>query len=199
MPISAPIPCAARGSERAVFRRICSRDSWEGARVMPCPPSASSSWSSPPRSSGSGISSISWAAPASTPMSLALRPQCPSGSRSRGTEGATESQTAVRVARCASLSTAPASSPAPIALDFTGDWPAGQGLREDEVVAVHCLLRGVRQQLADLLGAEALDLAELAGRVVDDPLADRLAVGGDLDGVTRLELALDLGDADGQQ
>ena len=38
MPISAATPAAARGSESAMLRRICSRDSWEGARVIPWPP-----------------------------------------------------------------------------------------------------------------------------------------------------------------
>src|SRR5206468_12354598 len=50
-----------------------------------------------------------------------------------------------------------------------------------------------------LVGAQALDAPQLAGRVVDDPLADRRAVGGDLYGVAGLELALHLGDADRQQ
>ena len=60
------------------------------------------------------ISEISCAAPRSTPMSLAFRAQRPSGSRSRGSEGTTVSQTAVRTARWESLSTLPASSPEPI-------------------------------------------------------------------------------------
>src|SRR3954449_3232643 len=44
-------------------------------------------------------------------MSLAFRPQRRSGSRSRGSEGTTVSQTAVRIAICEPLSALPASSP----------------------------------------------------------------------------------------
>src|SRR5262245_9220430 len=114
MPISAPTPAAARGSDSAVLRRICSRDSCDGARVIPWPPRASSSVKSPSRSSGSGISEINSAAPRSTPRSLALRAQRPSGSRSRCSDGTTVSQTAVRTDRWESLSTRPATSPEPI-------------------------------------------------------------------------------------
>ena len=64
---------------------------------------------------------------------------------------------------------------------------------------MHGLLRSVGDHLAHLVGTQALDSTELAGRVVDDPLADRLAVGGHVDRVARLELTLDLGDPDRQQ
>ncbi len=64
----------------------------------------------PPRSTGSGMSSISWVAAASMPMSLALRAQRPSGSRSFSIEGTTVSQTAVRILRSASPSAATVSS-----------------------------------------------------------------------------------------
>src|SRR5262249_57574741 len=88
-------------------------------------------------------------------------------------------------------------------------WPARQPIRpnawvstplgEHEVVPVHGLLGRMREKLADPVAPHALDPAELVRRVVDDPLADGPAVGGDLDGVAGLELALDLGDADRQQ
>src|SRR5882757_9234304 len=197
MLISAATPAAARGSESAVLRRICSLDSCEGARVIPWPPSASISISNPPRSSGSGISEISWAAPTSTPMSLAWRAHSPSGSRSRGSDGTTVSQTAVRTACCASLRTVPASSPEPI--DTGLYWLPGQSLGQDEVIAMHRLLGGVREQLADLVRPQALDPAQLSGRVVDDSLADRLPVARHVDRVAGVELSLDLGDSDRQQ
>src|SRR5204863_9012711 len=105
-------------------------------------------------------------------------------------------------ARCESLSTRPRSSPDPIARTLPGAGrlaSCGTPLDQHEVVPVHGLLGGVRDQLADLVGAQALDPAELAGGVVDDPLADGLAVGSDLDGIARLELAIDVGDPDRQQ
>src|SRR5688500_4155034 len=156
---------------------ICSRDACV-ARVIPIPPKAWRSCTMPPRSTGSGMSSISWAAAASTPMSLALRAQRPSGSRSFSIEGTTVSQTAVRILRSASPSATTVSSAT------AGTLPR---LCEDEVVAMHGLFGGVRDQLAHLVGAHALDPAQLLGAVVDDPLPDRLAVlrhiHRDLDGV----------------
>src|SRR5918994_4638630 len=208
MLISALTPAAAWGSERATLRRICSADCCE-VRPIPCPPRAWNSWRKPARSCGSGISSISCAAPWSTPRSVALRPQSPSGSRSRSIAGTTVSHTAFRIARSPSESTFATSSSLtawtlpglarqPTLLNGSR-LPGGIALGEDEVVPVHRFLGGVREELPDLVGAQALDLAELGRRVVDDPLADRLAIGGDLDRVAGLELAVDLGDPDRQQ
>src|SRR5918994_3390038 len=72
-------------------------------------------------------------------------------------------------------------------------------LDQDEVVPVHGLLGGVWEELLHLLGAHALDAVELFRRVVDEALADHIAVAGDLDGVPGLESPLDRGDAHGQQ
>src|SRR4051794_39189380 len=70
---------------------------------------------------------------------------------------------------------------------------------EDEVVAVHSLLARAWKPLAHLVGLQALDLTQLVGGVVNDPLADRAAVGGDVDRVARLEVPLDLDHAHRQQ
>src|SRR5438067_7586558 len=70
---------------------------------------------------------------------------------------------------------------------------------EHEVIPVHRFLRRPRQQLPHLGALQADHAPQLGGRVVDDPLADRAAVGGHLDRVARLEVALDADDADGQK
>src|SRR5256885_4992223 len=73
---------------------------------------------------------------------------------------------------------------------------------EHEVVPVHGFLRRARQQLPHLGGLQPLHLPQLAGRVVDDPLADRPSVAArrrDLHGVSRLKLTEHFPDADRQQ
>ena len=67
------------------------------------------------------------------------------------------------VARSASLSTT-AASPHSRGRDSTRTQRARPRSGEHEVVAVHGLLGGVREQLADLVGAHPLDPAQLARR-----------------------------------
>src|SRR5438270_141059 len=76
----------------------------------------------------------------------------------------------------------------------------------DEIVAVHRLVGGAREDLAHGLRLQADHAPQLGGGVVADALRERasgrgLAVGarGDLDGVARVELADHLDDADGKQ
>src|SRR3954451_239730 len=75
-------------------------------------------------------------------------------------------------------------------------------LIEYEIVPVDDLLGRPRDQLLDLSGLHALDLAKLRGRVVHQSLADRSAVvprGGHLDGVARLKLPKLVDHSHGQQ
>src|SRR3954452_15441047 len=85
-----------------MLRSCCSRLSWDCAAKL-CSWSASRSSHIPARSSGGKSSSIcskAW----STPRSDAFRDQWPVGSGVRSIDGMTVSQTARRVARCASVS-----------------------------------------------------------------------------------------------
>src|SRR5260221_6710125 len=83
--------------------------------------------------------------------------------------------------------------------------PKARRLLENEVIPVHSLVTRSRQKLPDLRRLHPDDPPQLDRRVVHDPLSDRPArsadgdVRRDLDRIARLEVALDLGDSDGQQ
>src|SRR5437764_172659 len=99
MPVRAVTPAAASGDASCRLRRICSRDSCDGARVMPCSPSTSSSSIRPPRITSSGMPRISSSAPAGTPSEDADAAQSPWGAGSCWTLGTIVSQKAVRACR----------------------------------------------------------------------------------------------------
>ena len=72
-------------------------------------------------------------------------------------------------------------------------------LHQHEPVPVNDLIRPMRQKLAHLGALQPDDLGQLAGGVVDYALAYYRIVGGDLDGITGGEVAIDADDADRQK
>src|SRR3954453_17262027 len=98
MSTSAWMPPAASGEASDMLRRTCSRETWVGILARFCEAIASSSWSSPARSSSSSPP-ISSSTPAGTPRSPAVRAQKPCGSGSRSIRGTTVSQKSASVSR----------------------------------------------------------------------------------------------------
>src|SRR5215210_6833913 len=102
MPASAETPAAACEESSDMVRRSCSRESWDGAVRRPWASRPSSSSRSPWRWS-SGSCPISCSAPVSTPRSVAVRAQNPSGSSSRSIRGTIVSHSTRSVSRWASV------------------------------------------------------------------------------------------------
>ena len=200
MPISAAdARRRLRVGERDVAQDLLAREPARRARDALTAERLRAAARSPPAARGSGISSISCAAPSSTPRSLAFGPRARRG-RGRARSRARPCRRPPSGSRgrrsVSTLAASPHSPPGTLLARQPERKPSG----EDEVVAVHGLLGGVRAAARGPCRVRMpLIRRSSLGRVVDDPLADRLAVGGDLDRVAGLELALDLGDPDRQQ
>src|SRR5689334_20118447 len=88
-----------------------------------------------------------------------------------------------------------------LATTGTVDHPLQRGhpLNEHESIAVNHLIGSMRKPLPHLTALEPDHLGQLPRRVIGDPLADHLAVDGDLDRIAGVEVAADADHPDRQK